>query len=686
MKSYLTSLIIALTITFNTGLAYEVPKECTTMKVVPSTNCVSCAEGFATKISEGPSVLSNDLLRSLQEFTIFDEKVSSLSQVHTSLKLSLAPLLRTLRDGKKEPSFKESMVEINSIKGDFDRLTLLSKELVVTRKKFDICLNQCSAYRKLELQDTILEIQKAKVALLIKRPILANQVFEEMMLNIPQHLIDNELPFREIEFHASLLTALSTTLRALIDKEKDIASFQYDGSRPIIRVGNEEYTSEYVLGMAERFPELVEDVLKYSESDGTFANLKNGNNTLCNYAKKFAEYSKKKEYQKTAIDIGLFVLPMLAGPFGIEGALALRLSTWGIRATEFSKVIKTGSILINVGNLAKDNLDLKSLLEKCSRDEIRFYKNRNTNSLKEFQACQEEYGEQLFISQLGVLATGISGLSKFALNAIELNKASRVSTSVARDVKSSQEISSYVKSNGLKELKPGQVGLEFTTPDQGTFSIFNLNEVMKSGSENVKKLPESYWRYVANIYSDRLNLSKEEIENFIKTSVEMSSRTKLIMNTGKSPLEKGVLNIKGGVGIVDSKVVGELLPFEKATGIRILRKPNEKIAEIVRLSVGKESDVVKLSSSLIDQALNLIQSDKNINRIFIYTSKAHARLYKSFGVTTENIRPLDKRDVLIEITREQLKKFIDGKGPLTSDKVSGRHFFPSALENYLARA
>ena len=142
--------------------------------------------------------------------------------------------------------------------------------------------------------------------------------------------------------------------------------------------------------------------------------------------------------------------------------------------------------------------------------------------------------------------------------------------------------------------------------------------------------------------------------------MEMGPRTTLILNTEKSAL-KGNTKINGGVGIVESGSPQELLPLEKATGVRIERKPDEKITEIVRLTVGKQSDAVELSTALIDQASSLIKRDKSVSRVFIYTSKIHGRLYRKMGIPSTRIKSLDDRDVLIELNRDDIDKMASAR-------------------------
>ena len=80
--------------------------------------------------------------------------------------------------------------------------------------------------------------------------------------------------------------------------------------------------------------------------------------------------------------------------------------------------------------------------------------------------------------------------------------------------------------NGLKAPT-----VEFKTPDKGVFTVMDLSAAKDQAT---KKISEDYWRYVGNVYNERLNITPKEIDNFIKSSMEMIPRTTLILNTEKS--------------------------------------------------------------------------------------------------------------------------------------------------------
>lgn len=633
----------------NTSESFELSKACIEKKKSP--DCVTCSvqtEGGKT---------SSKLTQTFEQLNFLNDRVEKLSKANSTLKHNMAPLLRALRDGETDPNFKESKKEINEIKEDFDRLTVLSKESLILEKKFNYCLFNCSAMWKLNLQDELQQVQKIKTALFVKRPILANKVFEEKMANLSDKFIESKDLFTQNDFEKDLKTALLSNLEKIDDRGKDYARFEFDGNRPFIRKGNESYTKEYIQDITSRFPAIIEDLVKASHYDGSIDHAST-QETVCLFEEQFKKYSDQKFYKEMALDAGLFLLPLVSGPLGLELVFAERMAVWGLKASEIKNALTASTLIFQTGLAANNIESLKSLSEECRRGEVEFLSHSSEQSLETFKKCQQKFGEKLFLSELGFIAAGTSNISSLSLKFLKAGaKEASISLSEVKKVSSTEDISKYIYGNGLKELKPGQIGLEFQTTDHGVFSVMDLKNIAESKNVAIQKIPQDYWRYVGNVYSERLNLTKTEIENFIKSSIEMSPRTKLVLNTEKSPL-LGPMKINGGVGIVSAKAKGELLPLEKATGFKIARAADEKIVEIVRLTVGKDVEAAKMSEALIGQATSLIAEDKSISRIFIFTSKVHARLYKRMGVPADKIKDLDKRDVIIEMNQADIEQIL----------------------------
>lgn len=607
-----------------TALAYEVPD-----------SCVQCLKDESKLESLAKITLPYKRLQFLET------KAQALYDSHFILRRDLAPIARTLRDGDSEPTHKEARAEIAEIKKDFDRLTILQKESLIQEKKFNFCLFNCSPVWKMEIQDNIKNLQKLKTALFLKRPILANKFFEKRLKDMDDAFADSDKLYDDKTFEKDLKDAAFDSIASITVKLDEYGRYLHDGQKPFNRAGNESYITTYLDKAAGRFPGLIEDVVRSSED----------NSEGCYFANEYKKYSDSKRRQEIAIDAGILIVPLMIGPLGLEAGMAARLAVWGLRANEVRKISAGAAMIMEVGMVAKDRHNITELEKECRRKETVLFDKATASALTEMEACREKLGEELFLSNLSLIPGGLLPLKLLT---------KPVAPFIAKTAASSDEISLSLYQRGLNDLKTGQAAVEFKTQKNGVFTVMDLGDLKSTADPAMKKLPEEYWRYVAGIYNERLNLTPKEIEGFIESSLQMSPRTKLIINTEKSALG-GDKKIKGGVGIVEAASPKDLLPFEKATGVRVQKKPNEKIAEIVRLTVGKEQNAVELSQDLVNQAVNLIRHDKEISRTFIFTSKVHSRLYRRMGIPADKIKTLDDRDVMIELTREDLDKIAKAK-------------------------
>lgn len=661
--------------------AYEVPAEC---KSGAQKDCVACGPD-ATKKPGDLKSLSHPL-KVLSIYSYMETEMEKLSKVNNVLKKSLAPLFRTLRDGESEPSFKESRIQIAEIQKDFNQLTVLSRESLRLQRKFDICLTSCSPLRRLEIEDELRKIQRLKTAVFLKQPVLANKTFEDRLTKMDDKMIDGDSFYSRDLFERDLQQALYENLNKLDTRDSEYFKFKNDEKKPYRPEAHVSYVKEYTEEATDRYPALMEDLVKSAWHEGAFKNPSSKDHA-CYFAEKFKSWSERKEYKDMALDAGLFILPVFAGPIGRGGALGAelifgqRLATWGIRSAGAQKALSGASLVFQAGTVVVDLERLKSLSEECRAGEVQFLNNSSAENLQSFQECRKKLSEKILMTEISLISAAATNISPLALKyfASQAPAAVMKPAVVQQQVKGTEEMAAKIYHSGMK-LDKNQIGIEFKTPDSGVFSVMDLNAVSKVQDANVKKIPEEYWRYVGNIYNERLNLTKEEVEGFIKSSVEMSPRTKLILNTEKSPLE-GSMKINGGVGIVHAQKSGELLPLEKATGVRIDRKPDEKIVEIVRLTVGKDVEAEKMSKALVGNAVSLITQDKSISRVFIFTSKIHARLYKRMGIPADKIKEIDKRDVLIEMTRPELERVMKEKTLLEkATSYFSKNYFPARLK------
>ncbi|WP_133566589.1 hypothetical protein [Bacteriovorax stolpii] len=376
---------------------------------------------------------------------------------------------------------------------------------------------------------------------------------------------------------------------------------------------------------------------------------------LCSLSQKREKERKRDAMVKAGVETSLFIAPFLLGPwgragvFGLEGALGAKLLRWGLTAKEIEQAAWLSRAAVGLSTNALQTAEVMKLGETCKNLEQKYFVSADTSKFQALSDCKTEYQDSMFIASMGwamAMAPEIPG------PVLKFYKA-KFTPQLTSITTSSSQIGANLKSTPLAK---NQWAKEFTTKDQGTFTYMDLSKIERVSDQHMKSLPDDYWKFVGDIYSERLNLTPDEIKGFIKSSQDFAPRTKLIVNTPGSV--KDAQNFKGGVGVVISGKSDDLLPLEKAIGKKLERKPGEKSAEIVRLTVSKDADAEKLSKSLINQAAGLVLQDPEIKTVYIYTSKIHRRLYGKLGVTPTNISAVSDRDVLITLKREDIEKLL----------------------------
>lgn len=652
MKTLIKSIFIFIC-TYNVSVAFDVPLACLE-KSRPHNDCVNCV---GKEITNKPSALSQ-VTEVFSTYLFVESRVKKLATTNKTIKRSMVPLFRSLRDGPQEPAYKEYSSEIKAIRADYDRLTLLSKESIILENKIKTCTKNgvmnCTAYRLLQFRDSLESVQKSKIALLLKRPFFLHSKIEERMQNLSDELINTDKLLGPKEFQDDMVVSMMNKFDLISDQNNKYINYENDEGSPKVRSAANISGPVYLKNVVNKYPLLIEELITSAVEDRSINN-EQVRKPVCELAFQLKKQHKSDFAKDVAIEVGLTLLPLATGPFAPEAIVGIRLLRYGLKSKEIAKTIKITS-LISQGSLAALNTkQMLDLSNRCKATEVKFLTSNSEAALNNLKKCEVELGEEIFLSSVQLLATTGASVSSITLKM--LSKAKSVPVQIGKNVNQSHEVTNYLNAKGLTELKPGQASIEFHTPDKGVFTVIDVSKLLSAGNSPLKGFPEDYWRYVGNIYNDRLDLSPQEIEKMVKTSLDLGSRTKIITNTDISPIQ-GQRKIRGGIGIVESKNADELLPTEMANNIRIQRKPNEKIIEFVRLTAGKDSGAAELADDLVDQAANLASADKSVSRVVIYTSKIHARMYKKMGVPVENTLELNKRDVQIEITREGLEKFI----------------------------
>jgi hypothetical protein len=387
--------------------AFEVPYSCL-LKNDPNA-CTVCEKA---KIKDDQVTtlekISTSLNDPIMELELFTNKAKLLKNANVILKDKLASMFRTLRDGSNEPTYQNGRLEIDKIGEDFKKLTILSKEAINIQKKFVVCMNNCSATRKLEINDELKKIQKIKMALLIGQPILANKAFENLILNMDENFTDSDNFFSKIKYENALKEALFDNLQVILKKNEEYSHFEEDGKKPIIKVSSIKEMSDYNANLVSRFPLISEDIVKEFSTDEV--NDKLHQSSACYFVDKFKKYTNQKEYQELALDVGLFALPFAFGPIGRLGSVTTellwgeRIAAWGLKGEEVSKGIKLANYSFQGAFLTHEIISIEDKIRVCHEIEASFLLKADPDKLKELDNCKSELSDKLILSELATIS------------------------------------------------------------------------------------------------------------------------------------------------------------------------------------------------------------------------------------------------------------------------------------------
>lgn len=611
-----------------------------------------CADTF-TKSGE---VLPKNLA-SIDTYLWIEGEIKTHQEIYRQKKDLYADMFRYL-DGREmnnkklEPQIEK---EWEGTKEDFRTLYQISINVRAVQARLQYCYTSnggCGPVRRLELEDQLALVQRSKALLLAKRPILSHTGIEEYIKKQIQDFKNDDIPTPPNVIKDLVKNASRETAQTLLDKVYSYDRYLNDPQAPLPHKNNGAYAKKYLENLTSNHPQIVDDLLDRFEMIPPPADKQN---MLCSLSQKREKERKRDAMVKVGVETSLFIAPFLLGPwgragvFGLEGALGAKLLRWGLTAKEIEQAAWLSKAAVGLSTNALQTIEVIKIGETCKNLEQKYFVSADTSKFQALADCKTEYQDTMFIASMGwalALAPEIPG------PVLKFYKA-KFTPQLTSTAATSSQIGASLKSSPLEK---NQWAKEFTTKDQGTFTYMDLSKIERVSDQHMKSLPDDYWKFVGDIYSERLNLTPDEIKGFIKSSQDFAPRTKLIVNT-PGPV-KDAQNFKGGVGVVISGKSDDLLPLEKAIGKKLERKPGEKSAEIVRLTVSKDADAEKLSKSLINQAAGLVLSDPEIKTVYIYTSKIHRRLYSKLGVTPTNISAVSDRDVLVTLKREDIEKLL----------------------------
>lgn len=632
---------------------------------------------------DSPVVFEKSWGKELQNFfwlTSEIEKTKDIVQYQTN---DYAEILRFYRDNFQSQTGK-TVSRAHNLEEDFALLYDLQKQMRLTKRRLNMCYrNLCSAGRRVELEDELRKMQSSQAELIYKNPLLSTKTIENFFLYYPESVdvaknntfdslttkvkqsasdtfgnSESSLDFLEVDeprYDSQIIKNLfiASSIEALKNLEPlktDLSKFFYDRDLPLFKQNNSEYIKSYMNSFHGKFPYLTETLLFKAEVNNERSNL------LCDLDKKLEEKKFREKILTSAVDGALLIGPLFLGPLGrvggqgIRSLLATRLGSFGMRASHAEKAMMATRMSSEGMFVLHANHKVHVKENECAQISSEFYLKTNEKNFERQKNCFEDLATLRFEESLSWASFGGLELIPQLEKRFKYLRAPKVEK---RTLSSNQTLSAVMEDFYQQK---NRFAMEVSSSDNGVYTIMDLSKLKDVKDEKLKSLPVDYWNFVGETYRTRLNLTPEEIKGFVKTSEEMQPRTKIIFNTEKSQLNsKQPSKFKGGIGVLESRASDELLPIEKSTGKRFPRTPGEKSVEIVRLTVSKEAEKTDLSKQLTDAAINLIVADKTVSKAYIYTSKAHSVLYRRMGIPKECIKPLDDRDVYIELSREDLE-------------------------------
>ena len=518
-------------------------------------------------------------------------------------------------DNESESWYRE---EFKNIQKDFDSLRSISNQIDIFSKKLSMCYRVCSPSMQVDVEDKLRKLQRIKMMLLSKRPILASPDIEELVLN---------KSYDEKLFKKALVNTFSSYLSTAKDKIGDInSSFGKDENNyNFAKDSREEIRDQRLISFFKTIEgdssldDLSSEILSELDWESEVLNGEDSD-ISCYFYNKNKDYISIENIKDIGVEVGLVVTPILAGPafrLGVWGLKGARILKWGMRKDLYANVVKASSGLASTAFFVKDSISLKDKRKKCESKLSKFIGTNELSHYQKYIECNEDYSSDILLLAAETTLVGVTSF-KGIVDSIKTARAYRQGKSLYH-VKDLEELSYHLGRVELDTETYGEAGFKLSVK-KGDYYVLNLN----GPREEVSEISSDYWEFVSETYKKRLNLSNEEVKNFIKSSKEMENRTTLFVSTEKSKAK----SLRGGLAFVNSNSAEELLPFEKATGVRIDREKGKKIGEIVRFTVDEKRGDRKLSDELVSQLFSSFKSQDKVDSAYVFTSKSHKRLYE----------------------------------------------------------
>ncbi|GEM_PF-4795255 len=553
-------------------------------------------------------------------------------------------MLRFLRDDYVDDSSSRDWYEkeYEAIEKDYNSLRKISNEINIYSKKLSMCYRVCSPAMQVDNEDKLRRLQKVKLALLAKRPILASKNIEEIILD--DSVSDKDLKTAIVKTYSSYLSSAQDRISDLhLRFGEDERNFTFaNDSREELREQRLKSFFKTLEGEVS-LDRLSSELLSELDWEHVIKNPEESE-LACYFYSKNKDYIYKEGLKDIGIEVGLVAAPLLAGPafrIGVWGLKGTKLLKWGMREELYASVVKATSGAASTSFFVKDSLELSNKRKDCDNKLNNFIESNNIVHYQKYIECNQDYSSDVLLL---AAETSLAGVSTFKgiVDGLKVSKGFSDKDSLYH-VKDYNELTYYLSKKEMDNSTYGEAGFKLSSK-KGDYYVLNLN----GPKEEVSNISSKYWGFVSDTYRKRLNLSDQEVKDFIKSSEEMEYRTTLFVSTEKNKAD----SMRGGLAFVNSSDINELLPFEKATGIRVEREKGKKIGEVVRFTVDEKLGDRKLSDELLGQLFSSFQSQDKVDSVYVFTSKSHKRLYerllKKMKIPYTLTHDLD-RDVVMEI-------------------------------------
>lgn len=549
--------------------------------------------------SESTSTRSGPIPSYLLEFSALDEGANSLlNQIQNKVD-DWGDFTRWLKGTPLRGSSDGFDERWKTYEEQARALIEVEQSLSINKKRRHVCYQgNCGAARRVELEVEQQRLEKIKLNLFSIAPWWLSDEFIALSES-------NENPSSD-ELKQALVVSMTDFFKQSFKLRSDIEAIK---ASIALAFNSQKNPTMLMSELLMRHPNGLEAIVQRSMITSNPDDQK----LLCLFLDRKTKVEGTLQGLETAFEIGLITSSLLIGPESLllMGASrgALSRGVLGRIRGFFGGASRSTAFMADAafsGKLIKESLDK---FEECKR--IMAQTQLGLSNHQDWESCIEAHSKSVVNASIGSLLS-VGGFTLPLVQALIKPRSSPVTFR-------------HLENNGI-------------------ISRLDLSRKAEMNSNSMGQVSDRYWDFVADVYRQRLNLTPQEITSFIQSSRAFEPRTKLIVMTRGPPVEN---RIEGGVALVESQKSTDLLPFEKATGVQVSRE-NGKIAEIVRLTSVSDSNP-NLMKDLLAEMAQTIKADPKIKKLYVYTSKVHARLYKRLGINAKQIgEPID-RDVIIEI-------------------------------------